>query len=44
MKLTTGRSEPGTGGGKRQRQEHSDRKLFNEINRLCGRKIDRFPA
>ena len=33
---------PKTGGGKRQRQEHSDRKLFNEINRLCGHKSGSF--
>ena len=29
---------PRTGGGKRQRQEQSDRKLFNEIRRLSGHK------
>ena len=42
MKLMTGRSEPRTGGGKRHKQDQSDRKLFNETNRLCGHKIDRF--
>jgi hypothetical protein len=38
MKPTTGRSEPGSGGGKRHKQDQPERKLFNETNRLCGRK------
>ena len=29
---------PDVRGGKRQRQDHSDRKLFSEIKRLCGHK------
>ena len=33
---------PKTGGGKRQRQDQSNRKLFNEINRLCGHKSGSF--
>ena len=29
---------PNVGGGKRQKQDQSDRKLFSEIKRLCGHK------
>ena len=33
---------PRTGGGKRQKQDQSGRKLFSEINRLCGHKRGSF--
>ena len=33
---------PKTGGGKRQKQEQSSRKLFSEIKRLCGHKNGSF--